>query len=72
MRQGRMETASGFDRLYRRCIPGKLPVIFRLALHGARLFSPLGVEVTRLMGLLLAAVTVRFALNGIPQTLIKK
>src|SRR2546429_606107 len=44
-------------------------VIFRLAVHGARRLSPLALKlVTRLMGLLLAAVSVQFALNGLAQT----
>jgi len=47
--------------------------IFRLALHGARLFSPLALRlVTRLMGLLLAAVAVQFALNGLAQSSLMK
>jgi len=48
-------------------------LIFRLALHGARLFSPLALKlVTRLMGLLLAAVAVQFALNGLAQSPLMK
>ena len=48
-------------------------LIFRLALHGARLFSPLALKlVTRLMGLLLAAVAVQFALNGLAQSSLMK
>ena len=44
-------------------------LIFRLAVHGARRLSPLALKlVTRLMGLLLAAVSVQFALNGLAQT----
>ena len=43
--------------------------IFWLAARGARRFSPLALKlVTRLMGLLLAAVSVQFALNGLAQT----
>ena len=44
-------------------------LIFHLAAHGARRLSPLALKlVTRLMGLLLAAVAVQFALNGLGQT----
>jgi len=44
-------------------------LIFRLAVHGARRLSPLALKlVTRLMGLLLAAVSVQFAVNGLAQT----
>jgi multiple antibiotic resistance protein len=44
-------------------------VIFRLAVRGAHLFSPLALKLlTRLMGLLLAAVSVQFAINGLAQT----
>jgi multiple antibiotic resistance protein len=43
--------------------------IFWLAIRGARRLSPLALKlVTRLMGLLLAAVAVQFALNGLVQT----
>lgn len=43
--------------------------ILRLAVHGARWLSPLALKlVTRLMGLLLAAVAVQFAINGLSQT----
>jgi len=43
--------------------------IFWLSARGARRFSPLVLKlVTRLMGLLLAAVSVQFALNGLAQT----
>jgi multiple antibiotic resistance protein len=43
--------------------------IFWLAARGARRLSPLALKlVTRLMGLLLAAVSVQFALNGLAQT----
>ena len=44
-------------------------LIFRFAVHGARRLSPLALKlVTRLMGLLLAAVAVQFAVNGLAQT----
>ena len=44
-------------------------VIFHVAIQGARWLSPLAVKlVTRLMGLMLAAVSVQFALNGLSQT----
>jgi multiple antibiotic resistance protein len=43
--------------------------IFHLAVRGAHRLSPLALKlVTRLMGLLLAAVSVQFALNGLAQT----
>jgi multiple antibiotic resistance protein len=42
---------------------------FRLAVQGARRLSPLALKlVTRLMGLLLAALSVQFAINGLAQT----
>jgi len=45
--------------------------IFWLAARGAKRFSPLALKlVTRLMGLLLAAVSVQFALNGLAQTVL--
>jgi multiple antibiotic resistance protein len=48
-------------------------LIFHLASRGARLFSPLALKLlTRLMGLLLAAVAVQFALNGLAQTPLMK
>lgn len=44
-------------------------LIFRIAIKGARQLSPLALKlVTRLMGLLLAAVAVQFAINGLSQT----
>jgi multiple antibiotic resistance protein len=44
-------------------------LIFRLAIKGARMLSPLALKlVTRLMGLLLAAISVQFAINGLAQT----
>jgi multiple antibiotic resistance protein len=44
-------------------------VVFRLAALGARRLSPLALKLlTRLMGLLLAAVAVQFAINGFAQT----
>jgi multiple antibiotic resistance protein len=44
-------------------------LVFRVAVQGARRLSPLALKlVTRLMGLLLAAVAVQFALNGLAQT----
>ncbi len=44
-------------------------LIFRIAIKGARRLSPLALKlVIRLMGLLLAAVAVQFALNGLSQT----
>lgn len=44
-------------------------VIFRIAIKGARMMSPLALKlVTRLMGLLLAAVSVQFIINGLSQT----
>lgn len=43
--------------------------IFWLAVRGARRLSPLALKLaTRLMGLLLAAVAVQFAVNGLSQT----
>ena len=43
--------------------------ILWLAVHSARRLSPLALKlVTRLMGLLLAAVAVQFAINGLAQT----
>ena len=43
--------------------------ILRLSVQGARWLSPLAVKLlTRLMGLLLAAVAVQFAINGLEQT----
>ena len=44
-------------------------IILRIAVQGARRLSPLALKlVTRLMGLLLAAVAVQFAINGLAQT----
>lgn len=44
-------------------------VIFRIAIKGARRMTPLALKlVTRLMGLLLAAASVQFAINGLSQT----
>jgi multiple antibiotic resistance protein len=46
-------------------------VILRLSAQGARWLSPLALKLlTRLMGLLLAAVAVQFALNGFQQTVL--
>ena len=43
-------------------------LIFHLAVHGARRLSPLALKlVTRLMGLLLAAVSVQFTINALRQ-----
>jgi multiple antibiotic resistance protein len=43
-------------------------VILRLGVTGARLLNPLALKlVTRLMGLLLAAIAVQFAINGLEQ-----
>ena len=43
--------------------------IFRFAIQGARRLSPLALKLaTRLMGLLLAAVSVQFAINGLAQS----
>ncbi len=43
--------------------------ILRLSAHGARWLNPLAIKlITRLMGLLLAAIAVQFALNGLEQT----
>ena len=43
--------------------------ILRISAHGARWLSPLALKLlTRLMGLLLAAVAVQFAINGLAQT----
>jgi multiple antibiotic resistance protein len=43
-------------------------VIFRLAVFGARSLSPLALKlVTRLMGLLLAALAVQFTINALRQ-----
>ena len=43
--------------------------VLRLAALGARRLNPLAIKLlTRLMGLLLAAVAVQFALNGLSQT----
>jgi len=47
--------------------------ILRLSAQGARWLSPLALTIlTRLMGLLLAAVAVQFALNGLEQTALFK
>jgi multiple antibiotic resistance protein len=44
-------------------------LILRLSAHGARWLNPLAIKlITRLMGLLLAAIAVQFALNGLEQT----
>jgi len=44
-------------------------LILRLPAHGARWLNPLAIKlITRLMGLLLAAIAVQFALNGLKQT----
>ena len=44
-------------------------LILRLSAHGARWLNPLAIKlITRLMGLLLAASAVQFALNGLEQT----
>jgi multiple antibiotic resistance protein len=44
-------------------------LIFHLSIRGARKLSPLALKLmTRLMGLLLAAVSVQFAINGLAQT----
>lgn len=44
-------------------------LIFRVAIGGARRLSPIVLRlVTRLMGLLLAAIAVQFAINGLSQT----
>ena len=44
-------------------------MILRVSAQGARWLSPLALKLlTRLMGLLLAAVAVQFALNGLEQT----
>ena len=41
----------------------------RLSAHGARWLNPLAIKlITRLMGLLLAAIAVQFAINGLEQT----
>jgi multiple antibiotic resistance protein len=43
--------------------------VFRLSAHGARWLNPLALKlITRLMGLLLAAIAVQFAINGLEQT----
>lgn len=44
-------------------------VVLRVSSHGARWLNPLALKLlTRLMGLLLAAIAVQFALNGLEQT----
>jgi MarC family membrane protein len=44
-------------------------VILRISAHGARWLSPLALKLfTRLMGLLLAAIAVQFALKGLQET----
>src|SRR5947209_1867127 len=44
-------------------------VILRISAHGARWLNPLALKlITRLMGLLLAAIAVQFALKGLEQT----
>jgi multiple antibiotic resistance protein len=44
-------------------------LILRLSAQGARWLNPLAIKlITRLMGLLLAAIAVQFALNGLEQT----
>ena len=43
-------------------------LILRIAARGARLLSPIAMNITtRIMGLLLAAVAMQFALNGVRQ-----
>jgi multiple antibiotic resistance protein len=47
--------------------------ILRVAAHGARWLNPLAIKlITRLMGLLLAAIAVQFAINGLEQTALFK
>lgn len=47
-------------------------VIFRLSAHGARWLSPIALRlVTRIMGLVLAALAVQFAANALPDLLPK-
>lgn len=44
-------------------------IVLRVSSHGAQWLSPLALKLlTRLMGLLLAAIAVQFALNGLEQT----
>ena len=44
-------------------------LVLRLSAHGARWLNPSAIKlITRLMGLLLAAIAVQFALNGLEQT----
>ncbi|HEY3915924.1 MAG TPA: MarC family protein, partial [Verrucomicrobiae bacterium] len=44
-------------------------VVLRISAHGARWLSPLALKLlTRLMGLLLAAIAVQFAINGLEQS----
>ena len=44
-------------------------LVLRISAEGARWLSPLALKLlTRLMGLLLAAVAVQFAINGLAQT----
>jgi len=48
-------------------------VVLRLSAHGAQWLNPLALKLlTRLMGLLLAAIAVQFALNGLEQTALFK
>jgi multiple antibiotic resistance protein len=48
-------------------------VILRVAAHGARWLNPLAIKlITRLMGLLLAAIAVQFAINGLEQAALFK
>ena len=48
-------------------------LILRVAAHGARWLNPLAIKlITRLMGLLLAAIAVQFAINGLEQTALFK
>jgi len=50
-------------------VGGASYIILRISAHGARWLSPLALTLlTRLMGLLLAAIAVQFALNGLEQT----
>ena len=44
-------------------------LVLRLSVYGARWLNPSAIKlITRLMGLLLAAIAVQFALNGLEQT----
>jgi multiple antibiotic resistance protein len=65
--KGPMEVAALFGSIVLVCLSAY--VIFWLVVHGAHHLNPLALKlVTRLFGLLLAAVAVQFILNALEQT----